>query len=110
MGDNSKIIPIKSINESVPTKINPERTGERVLDPARFRDLKMVGTDSNISSLPDLNDIVIEKNKPIEDRLVSFAKQIKNPYHFKIGEFTVKVEYGERTNLSEALVSILNAS
>lgn len=108
--EKSKIIPIKSINKSVPTKLNSERTGEQVLDIAQLQNLKSVGAvDCNLSSLADLKDISVDTSQPTANRMISFAKQIKNPYLFKVGEIAVKVEYGEGKNLSDALVDILNA-
>lgn len=110
MAGKSKIIPIESINKSVPTKINSERTGEQVLDIAQLQNLKSVDTvDFNFSSLTDLMDIAVDTDKPMTNRMISFAEQIKNPYLFKVGEFVVKVEYGEGRNLSDALAKILNA-
>ena len=108
--EKSKIIPIKSINKSVPTKLNSERTGEQVLDIAQLQNLKSVGAvDSNLSSLTELKGISVDTSQPTANRMISFAKQIKNPYLFKVGEIAVKVEYGEGHNLSDALVDILNA-
>ena len=108
--EKSKIIPIKSINKSVPTKLNSERTGEQVLDISQLQNLKSVGAvDSNLSSLTELKGISVDTSQPTANRMISFAKQIKNPYLFKVGEIAVKVEYGEGKNLSDALVDILNA-
>ena len=110
MTEKSKIIPIKSINKSVPTKLNSERTGEQVLDISQLQNLKSVGAvDSNLSSLTELKGISVDTSQPTANRMISFAKQIKNPYLFKVGEIAVKVEYGEGNNLSDALVDILNA-
>lgn len=109
MTEKSKIIPIESINQSVPTKINSERMGERMFDIAQLQSLKSVGAvDCNFSSLTDLKDVVVDTDKPMINRMISFAEQIKNPYLFKIGEFAVKVEYGVERNLSDVLVDILN--
>lgn len=106
----SKIIPIESINKTVPTKINSERTGERVLDIAQLQNLKSVGAvDCNLSSLTDLKVISVDTSQPTANRMISFAEQIKNPYLFKVGEFAVKVEYGEGKNLSDELANILIA-
>lgn len=110
MTEKSKIIPIESINKSVPTKINSERTGERVLGLAQLQNLKSVSADDcDFSSLTDLKDIAVDTDKPPANRMISFAEQIKNPYLFKVGEFAVKVEYGEGKNLSDVLAKILNA-
>ena len=108
--EKSKIIPIESINKSVATKINSERTGERVLDLAQLQNLKSLGAvDCNFSSLKDLNEVMIDNKKSTATRMISYAEQIQNPYLFKVGEFEVKVEYGDGVSFSEALVNILNA-
>lgn len=81
-----------------------------MLDIAQLQNLKSLGAvDCSFSSLTDLKDIAVDTDKPMTNRMISFAEQIKNPYLFKVGEFAVKVEYGEGKNLSDALVDILNA-
>lgn len=81
-----------------------------MLELAQLQNLKSVGAaDCNFSSLTDLKDIAVDTDKTTANRMISFAEQIKNPYLFKVGEFAVKVEYGEGRNLSDALAKILNA-
>ncbi|MCH5297690.1 MAG: hypothetical protein J1E85_08470 [Ruminococcus sp.] len=58
----------------------------------------------------DLKDISVDTSQSIENRMIRFAEQIKNPYLFKVGDIAVKVEYGENKKVfSDALVNILNA-
>ncbi len=45
------------------------------------------------SSLVDLNSVHIDDSQPVQDRILSFLDQIKNPYCFRIGEVVVKVNY-----------------
>ncbi len=45
------------------------------------------------SSLVDLNSVHIDDAQPVQDRILSFLDQIKNPYCFRIGEVAVKVNY-----------------
>ena len=106
-----KILPIDSINKFVLTKLNFERTGERVLDLAQLQNLKLIGASNcKLSFLMDLKDISVDTSQSIENRMIRFAEQIKNPYLFKVGDIAVKVEYGENKKVfSDALVNILNA-
>lgn len=52
-------------------------------------DIRTVDRDS----LVDIHDVVIERTKPKEERIRSFAEQIKNPYCFKCGEVVVKMSF-----------------
>ena len=47
----------------------------------------------DINSLTDLRDIEIDTKAPVEKKLASFAKQTKNPYVNRIGDYVVKVCY-----------------
>lgn len=82
-----------------------------MLDIAQLQNLKSVGAvDCNLSSLTDLKDISVDTSQLTANRMISFVKQIKNPYLFKVGEIVVKVEYGAEKYFSDALINILNAS
>ena len=59
------------------------------------------------SVLVDLRSIKIDSSAPLQDRVISFVEQVHNPYLFKVGDITVKVNYGVGKQLSEALVSLL---
>ncbi len=45
------------------------------------------------SSLVDLNSVQIDDSQPVQDRIISFLDQIRNPYCFRIGDVVVKVNY-----------------
>lgn len=45
--------------------------------------------------LVDLNSVIIDTTKPIEERMLDFIYQIKNPYLFKVGDIAVKVVYSK---------------
>lgn len=47
----------------------------------------------DIDTLTDLRDIEIDTKAPVEKKLASFAKQTKNPYVNRIGDYVVKVCY-----------------
>ncbi len=45
------------------------------------------------SSLVDLNSVQIDDSQSVQDRIISFLDQIRNPYCFRIGDVVVKVNY-----------------
>ena len=45
--------------------------------------------------LVDLTSVIIDTDKPVEERVRTFIEQIKNPYCFKVGDIAVKVVYKE---------------
>jgi hypothetical protein len=45
--------------------------------------------------LVDIRDIEVDAALPKFERIVEYIRQIKNPYHFKCGDFTVKVKYAD---------------
>ena len=49
----------------------------------------------NDSELVDIRTVSIDKTLPKQERIIEFIKQIKNPYRFKCGKFTVSVRFAE---------------
>jgi len=49
----------------------------------------------NVSDLVDIRDVTVDKNLPKHVRIAEFLRQIKDPYHFKCGEFTVTARFAE---------------
>lgn len=49
--------------------------------------------DFNIGDLVDIRNIKINVNQPIQEKIVDFVKQVKNPYLFKVGDVVVKVNF-----------------
>ena len=65
---------------------------------------KPVSTDS----LVDIRNIHINKALPREQRINEFMKQIKDPYHFKCGPFTVHVGFtANGMTLEECIAGLL---
>ncbi len=46
-------------------------------------------TAGGSGSLVDIRDVTVDKELPREERITEFVRQIKNPYRFKCGRFTV---------------------
>ena len=58
--------------------------------------------------LVDIRDVVVDKDLPREKRIAEFVRQIKNPYHFKCGKFTVRIQYAENgISLEDCLKGII---
>lgn len=47
----------------------------------------------HIETLTDLRDIVIDTKLPVEKKLLSFARQTKNIYVHRIGNYVVKARF-----------------
>lgn len=59
-------------------------------------------------SLADIKDVSVDKNLSREERIAEFVRQIKNPYCFKCGEFTVTAKFSEDgVSLEDCLQGIL---
>ena len=72
--------------------------GEAVLELTREVLSKMADVDIrtvDISELTDLRDIKIDTSQPVEKKLESFAKQTRNVYVNRIGDYVVKVRFQE---------------
>lgn len=68
-------------------------------------------TKCNKEDLVDLNSVVIDSTKPIEERMLDFIYQIKNPYLFKVGDIAVKVVYSKTdTTLQHQMESLVQAN
>jgi len=77
--------------------VDKER-GEAVLELTREILSKMADVDIrtvDISELTDLRDIKIDTSQPVEKKLESFAKQTRNVYVNRIGDYVVKVKFQE---------------
>lgn len=45
------------------------------------------------STLVDLRDVKLDKRLSQNNRMLSYIKQIKNPYVFKVGDMAVKISF-----------------
>ncbi len=60
------------------------------------------------SALVDIKDVSVDKNLTKEERIAEFIRQIKNPYCFKCGKFTVRAQFSESgVSLEDCLKQIL---
>lgn len=75
----------------------------------KMKDIDIRTVDKN--QLVDLNSVVIDESKPVEERMLSFIQQIRNPYCFRVGDVAVKLVYKEngptfQQNLEDMLMSL----
>lgn len=60
------------------------------------------------SALVDIKDVSVDKNLTKEERIAEFIRQIKKPYCFKCGKFTVRAQFSESgVSLEDCLKQIL---
>ena len=58
--------------------------------------------------LADIRDVSVDPNLPKEERIAEFLRQIKNPYCFKCGKFTVRARFANNgVSLEDCLKQIL---
>ena len=50
-------------------------------------------------NLVDVRNVRIDASLPQQERIRSFIQQVGDPYHFKVGDVTVRVSYAD-TNSS----------
>ena len=58
--------------------------------------------------LADIRDVSVDQTRPKEERIAEFLRQIKNPYCFRCGKFTVRAKYADNgVSLEDCLKQIL---
>ena len=63
---------------------------------------------SEVGTLVDILDVSVNKELSRDERIAEFVQQIKNPYHFKCGRFTVQASFSaEGATLEECIKGIL---
>ncbi len=50
-------------------------------------------TPERKEQLVDLHDVHIDTTLPQAERIHSFVRQVKDPYHFRVGDVEVRVSY-----------------
>ena len=59
-------------------------------------------------ALVDIREVAVDKELSREERIAEFVRQIKDPYRFKCGRFTVQASFAEgATTLEECIKGIL---
>ena len=50
---------------------------------------------SSKNELVDISTVSVDKTLPRDARIQEFVRQIRNPYHFKCGNFNITAKYAE---------------
>ena len=70
--------------------------------------MRQLAEDRQSESLVDIRSIAVKKDLPKADRIIEFVRQIKNPYRFCCGEFTINVSFANNgVSLEECLQGII---
>ena len=63
---------------------------------------------SEVGTLVDIRDVSVNKELSRDERIAEFVQQIKNPYHFKCGRFTVQASFSaEGATLEYGITTLL---
>jgi hypothetical protein len=46
-------------------------------------------------SLVDIKDVSVDRTLPKSERIVEYVRQIKNPFCFKCGKYTIRARFAE---------------
>ena len=72
--------------------------------------IKMEHTSASSAGTPlaDIRDVSVDQSLPKEERIAEFLRQIKNPYCFRCGKFTVRAQFANNgVSLEDCLKQIL---
>ena len=58
-------------------------------------EVKTMIEKTNTAELVDIRTVHVDKDLPKQERIAEYIRQIKDPYHFKCGKFTVKVRFAD---------------
>jgi len=59
-------------------------------------------------ALVDIRNVTVEKDLPKSERIAAFVRQIRNPYRFACGDFTVNVSFANNgVSLDECLQGLI---
>ena len=66
-------------------------------------------TASCNNSLVDIRAVSVDRELSREARILEFIKQIKNPYRFKCGKFTITAKYADTgLTLEDCLMQMIS--
>ena len=51
--------------------------------------------NNETEELIDVRNVSVDKTLARHERIAEYLRQIKNPYHFKCGEFTITASFAE---------------
>jgi len=72
------------------------------------REIPVLTKETETDTLVDIRDVSVDPSLSREERIAEFVRQIKNPYHFKCGKFTIRARYADNgVTLEDCLKQIL---
>lgn len=71
--------------------------------------LKKTAT-TNLTNPVDISSINIRQDKPQAEKAAEFFLYVHNPYFFKVGDITVRINFKGSKTFSEALVNAVNSA
>ena len=70
--------------------------------------MKTITRPENWDSLVDIRDVHVDKSLPRQERIAEFRRQIKDPYHYRCGDFVVTAIFANNgRTLEDCLQGIL---
>lgn len=68
----------------------------------------MINLTSDEDQLVDIRSVKIDRSLPTKERVRSFVDQIKDPYHFKVGDTIVNVSFANtRKTITDNFVNMI---
>ena len=65
---------------------------------------------TNLTNPVDISSINIRQEKNQSERATEFFLYVRNPYFFKVGDITVRINFMGSKTFSEALVNAVNSA
>jgi len=63
---------------------------------------------ADCAELVDIRDVSVDRGLPKHERIAEYIRQIKDPYRFRCGPFTVSVKYADSgASIEECLQGLL---
>ena len=83
--------------------------GRKIMGKKDLINLKKIGI-SNLSDPVDISTMNIRQDKPQTEKAAEFFLYVNNPYFFKVGDITVRINFKGSKTFSEALVNAVNSA
>ncbi len=58
--------------------------------------------------LVDIRNVHIDTTLPQQERICSFIEQVKDPYHFRVGDVVVNVSYSGTGTLNDRFTQMMS--
>ena len=67
------------------------------------------GFTEPLDSLVDIRDVKVDQSQSPEERVRSYVEQVKDPYHFRVGDVKVRVAYsGTDETLNDSFCNMIS--